>query len=114
MPTIDHSPEDNWPADMKKGIPSGIIGNGFSNAGVIGTSNSNNGVQGTSESKIASGVYGENTAGGYGVAGRSPDGVGVLGEGKLAARFVGDVEVTGDIRFVNADCAEDFDIASSG
>ena len=31
--------------------------------------------------------------------------------GRLAALFEGDVEVTGDIRLKNADCAEDFDIA---
>jgi hypothetical protein len=30
--------------------------------------------------------------------------------GRLAGRFEGDVEVTGDIRLLNADCAEDFDI----
>jgi hypothetical protein len=28
----------------------------------------------------------------------------------LAGYFEGDVEVTGDIRLTNADCAEDFDI----
>jgi hypothetical protein len=48
------------------------------------------------------------------VCGESPTGVGVLGKGsKLAGRFEGDVEVTGDIRLTNADCAEDFDIAQS-
>ena len=31
----------------------------------------------------------------------------------VAARFEGDVEVTGDIRLTNADCAEDFDIAGT-
>ena len=30
--------------------------------------------------------------------------------GKLAGYFKGDVEITGDIRLVNADCAEEFDI----
>src|SRR5262249_54311798 len=33
--------------------------------------------------------------------------------GKLAGRFEGDVEVWGDIRLTNADCAEDFDIANA-
>lgn len=31
---------------------------------------------------------------------------------RTAARFEGDVEVTGDIRLINADCAEDFNIGS--
>jgi len=31
--------------------------------------------------------------------------------GGLAGRFEGDVEVSGDIRLLNADCAEDFDVA---
>lgn len=31
----------------------------------------------------------------------------------VAGRFEGDVEVTGDIRLTNADCAEDFDIAGA-
>ncbi|MFN8568185.1 MAG: hypothetical protein U0Z44_11875 [Kouleothrix sp.] len=30
----------------------------------------------------------------------------------LAGRFEGDLEVTGDIRLLNADCAEDFDVLS--
>jgi hypothetical protein len=33
--------------------------------------------------------------------------------GKLAGFFEGDVEVTGDIRMRNADCAEDFDVADA-
>ena len=36
-----------------------------------------------------------------------------LKRAKLAARFEGDVEVTADIRLLNADCAEDCDIASA-
>jgi hypothetical protein len=38
-------------------------------------------------------------------------GPGIFGKGAPAGRFEGDVEVTGDIRLLNADCAEDFDIA---
>jgi len=48
-----------------------------------------------------------------GVRGKSTNWVGVLGIGKPAGRFEGDVEVTGDIKLLNpmnADCAEDFDI----
>jgi hypothetical protein len=37
----------------------------------------------------------------------------VLGGGRIAPRFEGDVEVTGDIRLLNADCAEDFDVCEA-
>jgi hypothetical protein len=51
---------------------------------------------------------------GTGVLAQSKTGVGITAQGgHLAAKFVGDVEVSGDIRLVNADCAEDFDIASA-
>ena len=33
---------------------------------------------------------------------------------RSSPRFEGDVEVTGDIRLANADCAEDFDIGAGG
>lgn len=88
-----------------------VSGTGFDVAGVEGTSERDNGVHGASAAAAASGVYGDNSGGGYGVAGRSMDGIGILGEGgKLAGHFIGDVEVTGDIRLANADCAEDFDV----
>jgi len=52
--------------------------------------------------------------GGDGVFGESKTGVGVHGKGgKLAGFFDGDVEVTGDIRLTNADCAEDFDVCGA-
>jgi len=45
------------------------------------------------------------------IFGESKTGVGVHGKGgRLAGLFEGDVEVTGDIKLTNADCAEDFDI----
>jgi hypothetical protein len=55
---------------------------------------------------------------GIGLLGGCERGIGVLGQGKIAGRFVGeiagrfegDVEVTGDIKMLYADCAEDFDI----
>jgi hypothetical protein len=60
------------------------------------------------------GVHGEATRGdGAGVEGvntNTQKGIGVLGRGKTAGRFEGNVEVTGDIQLLNADCAEDFDI----
>jgi hypothetical protein len=63
----------------------GVIGNSSSGVGVRGHSSQANGVQGVSNSFNASGVYGENTVGGYGIAGRtfgnvSGDRAAVLGE----------------------------------
>jgi hypothetical protein len=75
-----------------------------------------NGVFGLSTVPNASGVFGANNNGGIGVTGTSPeaDGIGLQGSGgRLAGRFVGDVEVHGDIRLMGADCAEDFDIADA-
>jgi hypothetical protein len=66
-----------------------------------------------------SGVYGNGNRVGLfgkserntGVHARSIEAVGLVAEGgHLAARFNGDVEVTGDIRLLNADCAEEFDV----
>ena len=39
---------------------------------------------------------------------------GIVARGPTAGRFEGDVEVTGDIRLLNADCAEDFDVSANG
>jgi hypothetical protein len=60
----------------------GVLGASTAGEGVRGTSSGSNGVAGTSASGIASGVYGENTAGGYGTYGRSNSGAGsgVFGE----------------------------------
>jgi len=63
------------------------------------------------------GVYGlsESTTGGAGVMGESRGtGAAIYGKGgRVAGFFEGDVEVTGDIRLTNADCAEDFDICET-
>jgi len=97
---------------------------GLSDAGegVVGISKTNDGVLGASEaggagvtgkSQTGSGVNGLSNAG-TGVFGQSNSGFGVHGKGgRLAGFFEGDVEVTGDIRLRNADCAEDFDIAGA-
>jgi hypothetical protein len=61
----------------------GVYGTGTSGEGVRGVSTGSNGTAGTTASGIASGVYGENTAGGFGTYGRSNTGgsaVGVFGE----------------------------------
>ena len=61
------------------------------------------------------GVMGYHHQGGSAVYGDSPSGIGIHGKGgRLAGFFEGDVEVTGDIRLANADCAEDFDHLRNG
>ena len=89
----------------------GVHGSSTSGAGVSGESKIANGVSGTAHGGLGSGVLGTCTGSGAGVTGESVEGIGVVGRGDfLAARFEGDVEITGDLRFANADCAEDFDI----
>jgi hypothetical protein len=71
----------------------GVYGHSISQAGVVGESDQFDGVFGISHDPKHAGVSGHNPGG-------------------LAGFFEGDVEVTGDIRLANADCAEDFDIAA--
>jgi hypothetical protein len=97
----------------------GVWGHSAGGDGVYGASDNLNGVEGRSASATASGVYGQNDGTGFGVAGRSPNGIGILGDGgQLAGKFAGNVEVTGnisltgpssDITLAGGDCAEDFD-----
>jgi hypothetical protein len=99
----------------------GVYGHSRQNSGVVGESDAFDGTTGISHASGKSGVFGQNRNGfglkGHsvshtGVSGESDDGVGVHGRGgTLAALFEGDVEITGDVRLSNADCAEDFDIA---
>jgi hypothetical protein len=95
----------------------GVFGaNSAGGTGVCGVSDGWIGVYGESKSTTGgAGVRGDHKAGGTGVAGiGDAAGVGVYGEGGRAAGFFkGDVEVTGDIRLTNADCAEDFDISGA-
>jgi hypothetical protein len=99
----------------------GVRGVGHKGAGVSGSSEKWIGTYG--ESQEAEGVRGVGHKGAgvsgkseqwIGVYGESTSGVGVQGKGgRLAGLFEGDVEVTGDLRIPNADCAEDFNICSS-
>jgi hypothetical protein len=102
----------------------GVIGVNTAGVGVRGSSEGHDGVQGITVAAGKAGVVGvcDAPVDGNGVLGRSrrasgvvgvsSQGVGVLGQGgRLAGLFQGDVEVTGDIRLLGADCAEDFDIA---
>ncbi len=84
------------------------------NVGVYGESGQN-GVFGRTASSVPAdnAVYGQNDGAGNGVAGFSNTGVGIFGASAtgLAAKFKGNVEVTGDIRLTNGeDCAEEFDV----
>lgn len=93
----------------QSGANVGVIGLSDTGRGIYGGSNTNFGVSGIS--KQSTGVLGRAEASGAGVIGESQSGIGVHGKGgRLAGFFEGDVEVTGDIRLKNADCAEDFDI----
>jgi hypothetical protein len=96
-----------------------VFGRSATGRGVVGISDSHTGVEGNSTSADA--VFGRSATGRgvvgisdshTGVEGNSTSGVGVFGQsvGGLAGQFQGDVEVTGDIRLTNADCAEDFNI----
>lgn len=111
-----------------KGSGSGVVGKTQSTTGgagvwgespgpgVIGVSQTWVGVYGETRTPAAqgAGVWGEHKGDGTGVFGASNTGIGVMGKGgRLAGYFEGDVEVTGDIRLANADCAEDFDIAET-
>jgi hypothetical protein len=85
-----------------------VSGSSAEGEGVVGLGKTN-GLHGQSAAAEHSGVWGENVGNGFGVAGSSSGGVGIFGEGgRLAGLFRGDVEVTGDIRLTNADCAEEF------
>jgi hypothetical protein len=108
--------------DSESGPGVSGFGNG-SFAGVRGE-NTANGVGVRGFAKNGDGVRGDSEGGGAGVRGFStnPDHVGVVGEnnaGGFAGLFVGNVEVRGflrvsqDIFLQNADCAEDFDLATS-
>ena len=98
-----------------KGV--GVQGNG-PEVGVSGFSREGTGVRGSSEA--ANGLVGFSRSG-NGVEGHSADGVGIVGKGgRLAARFEGDVETTGnlimkggDIHLANADCAEEFAVSAA-
>ena len=81
--------------------------------GVVGVSKKWIGVYGETSGleNGPAGVWGEHKGAGIGVKAISNTGVGLVAFSHgTAAIFQGDVEVTGDIRLTNADCAEDFTI----
>jgi hypothetical protein len=115
----------------------GVWGESHDGCGVFGASDTFDGVHGESQSAQHAGVSGINNSGGPGVwaSSSSFDGVsgrsqstqhagvaavndsggqtafGLWARGSPAGHFEGDVEVTGDIRLLNQDCAEDFDVS---
>jgi hypothetical protein len=93
----------------------GVYGIGHKGSGVIGVGKTWIGVYGESESvNGGAGVWGNGKGVCNGVYGESANGIGIIGKGgRLAGLFQGNVEVTGDIRLLNADCAEEFDIAEA-
>jgi hypothetical protein len=110
----------------------GVDGQSVNNAGVFGLSQNFVGVWG--ESPKSAGVAGKSVAW-RGVDGQSVNNAGVFGFSQnfvgiwaetqaghpaifakgpsMAARFEGNVQVTGDVQLVNADCAENFDVMDS-
>ena len=93
----------------------GVRGASKSGVGVFGTSDQGEGVHGETQSAnlaaIAAFMLNPNGVGAALYAENRGKGVGLLAKGgRLAGLFEGDVEVTGDIRLPNADCAEDFDV----
>jgi hypothetical protein len=125
--------DDGLESNTNSSTKSGVFGRNDSTAAA--TAPGGSGVFGLTVAPGGVGVFGANNspASGRGVQGNGPEagvggfsdkGAGVLAQsrtgigitaqgGQLAGRFIGDVEVTGDLRLVNADCAEDFDIASA-
>ena len=99
----------------EEGNGNGVYGRSKRASGVYGESAEFNGVLGVSKANGHSGVAGVNDEGsGFGVYAHSRNNIGMFAKGgRLAGLFEGDVEVTGDIRLANADCAEDFDIADA-
>jgi hypothetical protein len=114
----------------------GVKGEG-PEAGVSGHSNSGTGVRGFTDSPDQNAIFGMNTSpgpaheglnrpAGSGVWGHSmvqngagvvgsvdatlSDAIGIVGIGTIAAKFFGDVEVTGDIKLNGSDLAERFTV----
>lgn len=119
---VDASTDSSW--------RNGVFGN---NTDVErARSNGGNGVFGLTVSVGGAGVFGANNAPagspGRGVQGNGPEagvggfsehgigvlaqsgGIGIKAQAPIAGHFDGDIEVTGNIKLVGADCAEDFEV----
>jgi hypothetical protein len=93
-----------------RGNAAGIVGKSATGHGIWGESLAGNaGIVG--KSATGNGVHAESLGGGVGLNAVSASGVGVRAKGgNLAGYFEGNVQVTGDIGLVNADCAEEFNM----
>jgi hypothetical protein len=85
------------------GSAPGVWAEGGGGPGLFAVSQTNEGVH--AESKVATWAAVSATNKGQGP--------GLWASGAPAGHFEGDVEVTGDIRLLNADCAEDFDLSGT-
>jgi hypothetical protein len=100
----DSTTGQQGPGVRGMGTGTGVWGESTGWVGVFGFSQSTTG---------GSGVWGEHKSTGAGVVAISKSGAGLYAKGgRVAATFDGDVEVSGDVRLINADCAEDFTIAT--
>jgi len=91
---------ENPPQDLG---PAGVYGEGKGKCvGIWGKSQRGEGVHGETNSDRFGAVVGLQL---------NPNSfaAGIFGRGRIAGRFEGDVEVTGDVRLLGADCAEEFD-----
>jgi hypothetical protein len=112
-PPTTPRPRRPWAAGRPRG--GGILGVTTvpGAAGVFGANNSAKGV-GVQGNGPDAGISGFSDKG-SGIRAQSNSGTALLAQGgHLAARFEGNVEVTGDITLVNQDLAEDFTIADHG
>lgn len=109
---VEGSSANNYGIRGHSGKSAGIRGSSDEGRGVEGWATNSEGVVGISTN--GNGVWGQTEGAGVGLLGTSLSGIGVYGKGgRLAGFFEGDVEVTGDIRLTNADCAEDFDVSGA-
>lgn len=105
----------------------GVSGSSVSGEGIVG-SGGTNGIRGETKSDANVGVWARNFGAGAGLAAETANGIGLVANfglgvvmapkaSGLAAQFNGNVEVngtvncSGDINLMNADCAEDFELA---
>jgi len=77
------------------GVAGTNVNGGF---GIFAESTGLDAVRAINHSPQHAAVIATNVNGGFGVVGESPDGIGVLGKGKTAGSFDGNVEVTGDLK----------------
>jgi hypothetical protein len=94
-------------ADLDLSEATGVLGRSDSptGRGVWGVSTRFMGTVG--DSQTGTGVWGHSGTG-PGVVAVSDSGRGIQAKGNPAGHFEGDVEITGDVRLFNADCAEEF------